>query len=144
MLRPALLAALAFLATPLHAQGIVDRLVGNAIGPSPVAHDTSPAGLAAQGVFFYDWRSDLSNMDATEMGPGAHLLVLTHSASGAIQTTVMVEDGAACGRLAVSMSRVHQGGWTYCHPTAARNPDAPVQGVVDVPVQSITIPTPSQ
>lgn len=115
MIRPILFCAGLMLPTLGHAQGFLDRIVGE-VAPATITHDTSPSVLAERGIFVYDPRTDLTNMPIESLSPSPHTLILTHLSGGEPKAYLPATSGAACAQLALSITRTHGGGWAYCHP----------------------------
>lgn len=132
MLRPIALAALLVMPAPVLAQGFLDRLVGE-VAPASVTHDTNPSALAERGIFVYDSRSDLTNMPLGSIGPGPHVLVLTHLSGGEPKAYIPTDTGPDCANAAISIAQVHGGGWAYCHPVQRpAGALAPLGGSIEV------------
>lgn len=114
MRRFALLSLLALAPSPLLAQGMLDRFI-NEVSPQAATHDTSPDALAKQGIFVYDARSGLGNLNPQDLTDGTYLLVPTHT-SGEPKAFVPVDGGQSCANTAMILAQVHGGGWSYCYP----------------------------
>jgi len=102
---------LALLQTPVQAQGVLDRLLGDNPGGQ-----ISPADLMAAGIWVYDPIQGLSNFPDAQMRPGPHMLVVLTRNTQVPSVVLRLESGTECVRAAISITGVHGGGLAYCHP----------------------------
>jgi hypothetical protein len=105
--------ALALAGTPMRAQGVIDRLLGD-----DPRRTINPADLTAAGIWIYDPVQGLSNFPESDMRAGPHMMVVLTKNTQVPSVVLRLESGAECAKAAVSMTGIHGGGLAYCHPLA--------------------------